>query len=231
MESQKKKQSRCAEPKSKVSVRQRISKEAREIAGDDKYQEAYVTQSHRFSGKDLLVPYPATAELAQITASLLASSKSCAEQDYDQLSKMAFKIWEASARTIEDRKLSFKEGFCDQSEKELWLALLNAPKPEAFPVKLDEMLKRVTKQVPASRMKSFRDFLRDLKKLDDFGNPISNYSEGEVLEIINRHSSITSQVQYLSIGRAFHVWLKEVRPRKQAKKAANTSWKKRKSGA
>ena len=75
------------------------------------------------------------------------------------------------------------------------------------------------------------DFLRDSKKLDDFGNPISNYSEGEVLEIIKRHSSITSQVQYLSIGRAFHVWLKEVRPRKQAKKAANTSWKKRKSGA
>ena len=57
MESQKKKQSRCAEPKSKVSASQRISKEAREIAGDDKYQEAYVTQSHRFSGKDLLVPY------------------------------------------------------------------------------------------------------------------------------------------------------------------------------
>ena len=176
----------------------------------------------KIDGDTVMVPYPSTEQLAALTIPLITNARQGPSP-----AKAALKVWEECYVEILRHKSAQKRMLMDDERKRQICKEINLPKDSEFPMKLDDMLKRLSGSKQPDRLRLFRQHLREQPQFDAMGTPLVDEkgklmlrTQDQVTELLAKLAFIKTPYQYFEIARQFNYYLTRVLPGKRAKAGA-----------
>jgi hypothetical protein len=178
----------------------------------------------------VMVPYPSPEQLATLTIALTKNAPIKTSPIKD-----ALKLWEDCFIETAKHKSHQKEVGNAKKELEQAYSRINLPDQAEFPMKLNEMLGRISGSKQADRLRHFRKHLRAQQQVDGLGNVITGNqgqpllrTEEEVQSFLANNSEIRTQIQYITLADPFKNYLTKDVPKERALRGASASKTKRK---